>query len=153
MKTHQVDIPPLRQRNEDIPLLLEHFLQQAAVELGKTKPTIPKELPVLLSNYAFPGNVRELRALAYDAMSLHRSRMLSMDVFRRVLDQDIPAPQPEANTEHMLFNPQRPLPTLQEIGDLLVSEAMQRAEGNQSLASKLLGISQPALSKRLKKNS
>lgn len=151
LKTHRVDIPPLRKRSSDIPLLLEHFLQQAADELGKNKPTIPKELPVLLANYAFPGNVRELRALAFDAMSLHRSRMLSMDVFRRVLDQDVPEPEAEAHNEVMLFNPDRPLPTLQEVGDLLVNEAMQRAQGNQSLASKLLGISQPALSKRIKK--
>ncbi|GAB3519006.1 sigma-54-dependent transcriptional regulator [Photobacterium alginatilyticum] len=151
LKTHRVDIPPLRQRNKDIPLLLEHFLQEAADELGKNKPTIPKELPVLLANYAFPGNVRELRALAYDAMSQHRSHMLSMDVFRQVLDREITAPEPENLAEHMLFNPERPLPTLQEVGDLLVNEAMLRAQGNQSLASKLLGISQPALSKRLKK--
>ncbi|MCW8330975.1 sigma-54 dependent transcriptional regulator [Photobacterium sp. SDRW27] len=151
LKTHRVDIPPLRQRNDDIPLLLEHFLQEAANELGKNKPTIPKELPVLLANYNFPGNVRELRALAFDAMSQHRSRMLSMEVFRRVLAQDTAAPEPESHAEHMLFNPERPLPTLQEVGDLLVNEAMLRAQGNQSLASKLLGISQPALSKRLKK--
>ncbi len=84
-------------------------------------------------------------------MSLHRSRMLSMDVFRQVLDQDIAAPEPETHTDQMLFNPERPLPTLQEVGDLLVNEAMLRAQGNQSLASKLLGISQPALSKRIKK--
>ena len=151
LKTHRVDIPPLRQRSKDIPLLLEHFLQEAADELGKNKPTIPKELPVLLANYAFPGNIRELRALAYDAMSQHRSHMLSMDVFRQVLDREITATEPEDLAEHMLFNPERPLPTLQEVGDLLVNEAMLRAQGNQSLASKLLGISQPALSKRLKK--
>ncbi|KDM93521.1 sigma-54-dependent transcriptional regulator [Photobacterium galatheae] len=151
LKTHQVDIPPLRKRRQDIPLLLSHFLQEAADELGKTKPTIPKELPVLLANYAFPGNVRELRALAYDAMSQHRSRMLSMDVFRRVLDKhavsaDLPLP-----TGVSLFDPDLPLPSFQEMGDLLTQEAMRRAEGNQSLAAKLLGISQPALSKRLKK--
>lgn len=151
LKTHRVDIPPLRKRSKDIPLLLEHFLQEAADELGKNKPTIPKELPVLLANYAFPGNIRELRALAYDAMSQHRSHMLSMDVFRQVLDREITATEPEDLAEHMLFNPERPLPTLQEVGDLLVNEAMLRAQGNQSLASKLLGISQPALSKRLKK--
>ena len=152
LKTHEVDIPPLRQRSNDIPLLLEHFLQEAADELGKNKPTIPKELPILLANYHFPGNVRELRAMAYEAMSLHRSRMLSMEVFRRVLDQGAAPPESEAHSEHVLFDPEQPLPTLQEVGDLLVCEAMRRAQGNQSLASKLLGISQPALSKRLKKN-
>ncbi|WP_330960896.1 sigma-54-dependent transcriptional regulator [Photobacterium sp. 53610] len=151
LKTHQVDIPPLRKRRQDIPLLLSHFMQEAADELGKTKPTIPKELPVLLANYAFPGNVRELRALAYDAMSQHRSRMLSMDVFRRVLDKHAVSADLPSQPAVSLFDPDFPLPSLQEIGDLLTQEAMRRAEGNQSLAAKLLGISQPALSKRLKK--
>ncbi|MDO6708613.1 sigma-54 dependent transcriptional regulator [Photobacterium sp. 1_MG-2023] len=151
LKTHQVDIPPLRKRRLDIPLLLEHFLQEAADELGKEKPTIPKELPVLLANYTFPGNIRELRALAYDAMSQHRARMLSMDVFRRVLAQQKSAPESVAQAEVMLFDPDLPLPSLQDIGDLLTQEAMRRSDGNQSLAARLLGISQPALSKRLKK--
>ncbi|NAW65043.1 sigma-54-dependent transcriptional regulator [Photobacterium halotolerans] len=152
LKTHQVDIPPLRQRRQDIPLLLEHFLQEAADELGKVKPTIPKELPVLLANYAFPGNIRELRALAYDAVSQHRSRMLSMEVFRRVLDQDNDVSEMSAGSPLTMFDPEQPLPTLQEMGDLLIQEAMRRAQGNQSLAAKFLGISQPALSKRLKKS-
>ncbi|MDO6562046.1 sigma-54 dependent transcriptional regulator [Amphritea sp. 1_MG-2023] len=149
LRFHQVTLPPLRQRKGDITLLLEYFLTEAAEELHKNKPTIPKELPVLLANYAFPGNVRELKALAYDAMSQHRSRMLSMEVFRRLLNQDMPA-EPDTDTAP-LFNPDQPLPTLQEAGELLVAAAMQRAQGNQSLASRLLGISQPALSKRLKK--
>ncbi len=152
LRTHQVEIPPLRQRKCDIALLLEHFLTEAAREMGKNKPTVPKELPILLANYAFPGNVRELRALAYDAMSRHRSRMLSMEVFRKVLDQSPPLSEVETAPESKLFNIDLPLPTLQEVGDLLVKEAMHRAQGNQSLASRLLGISQPALSKRLKKS-
>ena len=152
LRTHQVEIPPLRRRKGDISLLLEHFLAEAARELGKNKPTIPKELPILLANYDFPGNVRELRALAFEAMSLHRSRMLSMDVFRKILDQSSSMIETETSAESTVFNANQSLPTLQEVGDLLIIEAMHRAEGNQSLASRLLGISQPALSKRLKKS-
>src|SRR5690242_12504030 len=54
LATHQVRIPPLRERKSDIGLLLEHFLAAAASELGKKKPTAPRELAVLLSTYAFP---------------------------------------------------------------------------------------------------
>ncbi|OXY83784.1 two-component system response regulator [Oceanimonas doudoroffii] len=151
LRTHQVEIPPLRQRKGDIPLLLEHFLAEAAAELDKTVPTLPRELPVLLANYAFPGNVRELRALAYDAMSRHKSKMLSMEVFRQALGQQELPLLTEGEDEPSPFRRMQTLPRLTEVGDLLVAEAMRRAEGNQSLAARLLGISQPALSKRLKK--
>ncbi len=153
LRTHQVEIPPLRRRPGDIPLLLEHFLAEAANELGKPKPSVPKELVPLLSNYPFPGNVRELRALVFDAMSRHKSRMLSMEVFRQALGQGLAEEMLPAGGESgpLLFDPEQPLPSLQEVGELLVMEAMRRARGNQSLACRLLGISQPALSKRLKK--
>ncbi|GAA3537984.1 sigma-54 dependent transcriptional regulator [Zobellella aerophila] len=151
LRTHQVEIPPLRNRKGDIPLLLEHFLAEAAAELGKTVPTVPKELAVLLANHAFPGNVRELRALAFDAMSQHKSRMLSMEVFRRALGQNETLLAPEGEAEPAPFGHMQTLPKLNEVGDLLVAEAIRRAQGNQSLAARLLGVSQPALSKRLKK--
>ncbi|MBV1790806.1 sigma-54 dependent transcriptional regulator [Marinobacterium sp. D7] len=150
LRTHLVRIPPLRQRKQDIPLLLEHFLAEAADELGKSKPTIPRELPVLLSNYSFPGNVRELRAMVYDAMSVHRARMLSMEVFKRAIDAHLDEGEVVAE-ERAVFVPDEPLPSLHDVTDLLVQEAMRRAEGNQSIAARLLGVSQPALSKRLKR--
>ncbi len=154
IRIHQVEIPPLRKRPGDIPLLLDLFLDEAAAELGKSKPTLPRELPVLLSAYRFPGNVRELRALAFEAMSRHRSHVLSMENFRKLLDSPLAeGAEPQgAGESRMLFNPDQPLPTLQEANDMLIREAMQRARGNQSIASRMLGISQPALSKRLKKS-
>ncbi|HJV64299.1 MAG TPA: sigma-54 dependent transcriptional regulator [Geomonas sp.] len=150
---HHVHIPALRERQEDIPLLFDHFLGEAARDLQKKKPTVPKELPVLLTNYPFPGNVRELRALVYDAMSRHQAHMLSMDSFRQLFGKGQGAPaRAEGELQHgSVFVPTEPLPQLHEVDDLLVAEAMRRAEGNQSIACRLLGISQPALSKRLKK--
>ena len=150
---HHVHIPPLRHRKEDIALLLDFFLEEAARVLGKSKPTLPKELPVLMTNYPFPGNIREMKAMAYDAMSVHKSKMLSMDVFKRAMDKQNPPPTtadvPAA--ERRVFIPSEPLPLLHDVTDLLVAEAMKRAEGNQSIAARLIGVSQPALSKRLKK--
>lgn len=151
LRIHQVEIPPLRRRKDDIPLLLDYFLAEAAEELGKNKPTIPKELPVLLANYSFPGNVRELRSLAFDAMSQHRVKVLSMESFRRALDLTEPASPGHGPSLPALLDPHQPLPTLQEASEILVEEAMRRSQGNQSIASRLLGISQPALSKRLKR--
>ncbi|WP_293266332.1 sigma-54 dependent transcriptional regulator [Neptunomonas sp.] len=152
--THQIHIPPLRQRKEDLPLLLEHFLAQAAQEMDKPVPSYPPELPVLLSNYNFPGNIRELRALIFDALSQHRSHLLSMEVFRQVIGKNIEMtehPTDQLNNSPSHFNAEEPLPTLAQMDSLLVEEALRRANNNQSLAARLLGISQPALSKRLKK--
>jgi len=151
LATHQLQVPPLRERKADIPLLLEHFLIEASAELKKQKPTVPQELYVLLANYHFPGNVRELRSLAYEAMSHHRSGILSMDQFARVLDKEVAS----MNDSHdqRLFHPDLPLPGLKQISNLLVDEAMRRSNNNQSLAARLLGISQPALNKRLKKRN
>ena len=85
--SHRVRIPPLRERAEDIPPLLDFFLRQVAQSLGKKPPSIPMELPVLLSTHTFPGNVRELRAMVFDAVSIHRKGTLSMDSFKRAINR------------------------------------------------------------------
>jgi DNA-binding NtrC family response regulator len=150
--THMVHVPPLRERKGDLPPLLDHFLEDAARALGKKKPTPPRELLQLLATYSFPGNVRELKALVYNAVSVHRDRVLSMDTFLKTIDrpetkQILDAKKgPEQNLYAGLVH----LPTFGEAAELLVEEAMSRAKGNQTIAARLLGISQPALSKRLK---
>ncbi|AJE02266.1 sigma-54-dependent transcriptional regulator [Geobacter pickeringii] len=152
LRAHHVHLPPLRERRGDIPLLLDHFLEGAAREFGKKKPTPPKELAVLLANYDFPGNVRELKAMVYDAVSLHQGRILSMEAFKRAIGERAVEPPAERGADaagNPFFGLER-LPTFTEVIDLLVLEAMRRAAGNQSLAARLLGVSQPALSKRLK---
>src|SRR5690606_23184903 len=77
LQTHRVHIPPLRERREDLPLLVEHFLAAAAKDLGKKKPTAPRELIDLLNTFTFPGNVRELEALVFDAVAKHQGKVLS----------------------------------------------------------------------------
>ena len=150
--THLVQIPPLRERKGDLPPLLDHFLEEAARALGKKKPTPPRELLQLLATYAFPGNVRELKALVYNAVSVHRDRVLSMDTFlRTIIRPDVKQSAPATSqAERNLYAGLERLPTFGEAAELLVEEAMTRANGNQTIAARLLGISQPALSKRLK---
>ena len=88
---HHIHIPPLRERREDLPVLLDHFLEKAAVSLGKKKPTPPDELVKLLASYHFPGNVRELESMVYNAVSLHASGKLSMDAFKSEIFKKQPA--------------------------------------------------------------
>ncbi len=159
LRTHKVDVPPLRERPEDLEPLLHHFLEEAAQALGKRKPTPPRELLGRLAAYAFPGNVRELRAMVYDAVSVHRDRTLSLETFDAAIGAAIGAgigagigaaraslPPPALNP----FAAFERLPTFTEAARALVEEAMKRAGGNQTLAARMLGVTQPALSKRLK---
>lgn len=150
LRTHQVMLPPLRERAGDLPLLIDYFLAEAAASLGKKKPTPPKELAQLLATYNFPGNVRELRAMVYDAVSVHRDRILSLDTFKKAIGEHRGKEAAPPVLDRNLFAGVERLPTFSEAADLLVVEAMSRAGGNQTIASRLLCISQPALSKRLK---
>lgn len=155
LRTHHVHLPPLRERTDDVPLLVDHFLVEAARELKKRKPTPPKELYTLLQTYAFPGNVRELRSMVFDAVSRHRAKVLSLDVFKEHMDREnggsAPSGQPVADLDEAApFRGFQELPSIKEMTRMLIAEAMRRANGNQSIAARMLGISQPALSKRLK---
>lgn len=147
--THKVKVPTLRSRKDDVPLLLDYFIESIANTMGKPTPSYPPELPVLLCNYDFPGNVAELKSLISDALSRHRSRLLSMEVFRQVITPD--NRKDSSPFKSVNFNPEASLPSLSDIGDQLIDEAMRRTNNNQSLAARILGISQPALCKRLKK--
>lgn len=156
LRTHHVHLPPLRDRKDDLPLLVDHFLDKAAAALGKVRPAVPPELAVLLETYDFPGNVRELEAMVFDAVSRHTSRKLSMSQFKDHIQRLGPGHAPEKaghSTEEApetLVFPSR-LPSLQHATDLLVREAMQRAKGNQTLAASLLDISRTTLNKRLQR--
>jgi len=156
IRTHHVHVPPLRERLEDLPLLMDHFLEKASSELKKRKPTPPKELVTLLSTYAFPGNIRELRSMIFDAVSRHSARILSLDSFKSHISQwqagKIKTRDSNLGEEGLLTFSGR-LPTIKEATQLLIAESMRRAKGNITIAAGMLGISRQALSKRLNKGN
>ena len=143
LATHQIHLPPLRERREDLPLLLGNFLEEASQALGKSTPTPPPELLHLLAVYPFPGNIRELKAMVTDAVAQHKSRILSMANFEKIiLHQPIAAISATGTLEEACDSllPD-PLPTLQSWSDCLVKEALKRSGGNQRIAATMLDIS------------
>jgi transcriptional regulator with GAF, ATPase, and Fis domain len=154
LRTHHIHLPPLRDRQGDLPLLVDHFLEKAASALGKKKPTPPRELIPELLAYSFPGNIRELQAMIFDAVSRHTNKVLSLNSLRRHIHEGhkhISPPEHLAEEEPSYLRFPKELPTIKEATRLLVAEAMKRGGGNQSIAARMLGITQQALSKRLKK--
>ncbi len=153
---HCVYIPPLRERTDDIPLLFNHFLGLAADSLSKKKPAYPNELITLLLSYDFPGNVRELQAMVFDAVAQHKSGKLSMKSFKEFIKQKGGLIRPlfliPEHGEVLLNNNSVRFPTLKETEEFLIYEALKRSNGNQGIAASLLGITRQALNKRLKRN-
>ena len=161
LMTHHVHLPPLRQRPEDIPLLIHHFVQKACQTLDRDPPTVDADLFKQLAAYPFPGNVRELEAMVFDAVSTCTGKTLGGKVFAKHMastdSRSIPG-----QTGSDLSPPQSPgvdfstastLPTLKQACDLLVQEALQRSGGNQAMAARMLGISRQALNRRIKERS
>lgn len=152
---HHVHIPPLRDRMEDLPALIDHFLVKTATTLGKGKPSPPSELVPLLAIYTFPGNVRELEALIFDAVSRHKSGKLSLEAFKTYIAQkNVGSDKDSAsyrNQSQFWRSFSEKMPTFKQAEQLLIEEAMRRAQGNQSIAALSLGISRQALNKRLRK--
>ena len=151
--THAIQLPPLRDRKQDIPHLLAHFIKKNAKDLQISLPVPQKNMLQSLRRYEFPGNIRELEAMVVDAMTTHDpdNPTLSFESFENRMDKDLFSnPSPLDPSAWDIIFPE-PLPNLQTLTACLVKEAMHRTQGNQTLAGRLLGISQPALSKRLKK--
>ena len=147
LRSHHVRLPPLRERLEDLVPLTQHFVGRASSELGREELIIPPGLYPLLGAYQFPGNVRELESMIFDAASRARGTTLPLEVFRQALGA--PAVEPETGTPSVTTQATR-LPTLKEAAQQLIEEALRRADGNQAAAAAMLGITRQALNQRLR---
>ena len=147
LSTHHIHIPPLRERKEDIPLLFEHFLNKATKEIKREKIIYPDEVISVLENYAFPGNVRELQTMIYDAVSNTEGEVLPISRFRIKMQKDS---QLKQESKRWIFDLET-LPTLDQAIKLLIKEALRRTNNNKSLAARTLGISRQRLTRLLDK--
>lgn len=153
LSTHLIKVPPLRERREDIPLLVDHMLKQAAAVMDKQVPHISDCAIELLCNHPFFGNIRELKAYIFDAVALSEMDAINDEVLLSRLENAVV----HSCIQSSHVNPLRSIfghfPTLKELSDFAVETAMVESDNNQSQAAHLLGISRQALHKRVKNTS
>ena len=123
--------------------------------MDKKRPQLSRELIMLLSNYHFPGNIRELQAMVHDAVAQHKTGATFLENFKKFIKQKGVAVQgdqekKDGNSE-TLSDFLGHFPTLKEAENYLISDALKRSDGNQGIAASLLGISRQALNRRLKR--
>lgn len=138
--TFVIYLPPLRDRKEDLPELIHHFVQMYAVRLGKNINKVHKSVYKLLADYPFPGNIRELRNIIERAMILCPDNELEPEHFLLVNNH---TGMEEDNTLNT-FN-------LEELEKRTIVNALKRTNGNKSEAAKLLNLEWNALQRRLVK--
>ncbi len=149
LRQYHVHLPPLRERQEDLLLLADHFLTIAAKDLQVDKPELPSNFTAVFGNYHFPGNIRELQALMNEALSHNRGNILSIhDIQKRLAISN----SEEARTvfSSQILQSLPTLPPLKDVRSLMVEEALRRSGGNQTLAARLLNVTRQAINKQLK---
>lgn len=152
--THQIEIPPLRERPDDIALLVEHFLEKASKSLGRNKPPTPPELLRILAGYNFPGNVRELEAMVYDAVARSSASGLPLDGFKEAVGfnsiyEHARTPRNPELGRDLFLSIFGHFPKIRQMEDFMIMEAIKETKGNQGAAATLLGITRQTLNKRL----
>jgi DNA-binding NtrC family response regulator len=140
-----INIPPLRDRKEDVPYLADYFLERFARQSGKTIRGITPDAMRVLTGFHWPGNVRELENIIERGVALSAGDMLEISDIRLDLSPTRPAPA----AGDMAFLPEGV--NLEQFEDGIIQEAVRRANGNKSQAARLLGISRNALRYRLTK--
>ncbi len=141
-----LEIPPLRERVEDIPLLVEHFLGQVARDLKVPRRRIDPAALDGLVHYAFPGNVRELRNLIERAYILSGDGDLTPSAFPSIRTPESVPASGDAIPEGMDLRR-----TLESVERRLLAGALEAADGVQAEAARRLGISRSDIAYKLKK--
>jgi len=146
--THTIELPPLRERSEDIPLLTIHLVEEAARAYGRQPPLLSAELLAQLRTLPYPGNVRELQGLVLDAMARHRDGVLACEHFK--LPRDLCGGAVTVGGNEHLLSLFGHFPSFHEIEDYLIDEALKLSNNYHNLAASLLGVTRQTITNRLK---
>jgi DNA-binding NtrC family response regulator len=139
----EIHLPPLRERREDIPLLVRHFITRTAREQGRDEKPISREAMSALINYAFPGNVRELQNAVERAFTLSGAEI--------DLESLPPRVRESAGDAATIRDPDGLHPTLAEIERRYIIETLASVNQDKARAANILGIDLSTLYRKLKR--
>ncbi|MFS2108422.1 sigma-54-dependent transcriptional regulator [Sphingomonas sp. Sphisp140] len=149
LNTVEIDLPPLRDRREDVPQLIEHYLEHYAKRYGRPVPALSPAARMALLDHDWPGNVRALRHALERAVILAREAALEPEDFAlvqampRIVPVAAVTPPPPRQGEDL---------NLERVERRLVEEALKKHGYNISLAASELGLSRAALYRRMEKH-
>ena len=152
LQAHQIHIPSLRERVEDIPMLLKHFVELASQDLSIDPPQVPEALIKMMCRYSFPGNIREMESMVFNALSQLElgQENLSEESFLRDIEL--------SSGEKIVMDPvsvqgmdEDELCTIDDCVDRLIERTLVHFDHNQTATAKSLGITRQGLLARLKR--
>src|SRR5437868_11630847 len=145
LNTFQIEVPPLRERKQDIPPLVASFVKQFAHQLGKPEPAIAPDAFQKLLDYAWPGNVRELQNAMEYAVVLARQDTVGV----KELPGELQLPAALQQIERSVVS--QGVQSLDEMERVTILQALAQCHGNKKKAAELLGIQRPTLYNKLKR--
>lgn len=142
LKVIDIDMPPLRERREDIPLLIQHFITRFSKEFKKKKISgVSEDTLRLLLNYSWPGNVRELENVIQRAMTLSQDEV--------ILPEDLPASIFPKTDDQMFEKAIEKKLTLDQLEKEYIKKILIEMGGNKSRAAEILGLDRKTLYRKL----
>ncbi|PYI70996.1 MAG: hypothetical protein DMF02_07535 [Verrucomicrobia bacterium] len=140
LNTFQIEVPPLRNRKEDIPPLIAQFVRQFSQQLGKPEPDVSPDAFQKLLEYSWPGNVRELQNAIEYAVVLARQGMIGVKELPAEIQLPAALQQAELNAL-----PRSGVQSLDDLERTAILQALAECRGNKKKAAELLGIQRPTL--------
>ena len=141
LKVIDIEMPPLRERKEDIPILVQHFVHKFSKELKKSVSGVSEDALRVLVNYSWPGNVRELENIIQRAITLSRHH--------GILPDDLPASITQKTDEKLFEKAMEEKFTLDQLGKEYIKRVLIETGGNKSKAAERLGLDRKTLYRKL----
>jgi DNA-binding NtrC family response regulator len=142
LKVIDIELPPLRNRKEDIPLLTQHFISKYNLELNKSVSGVSEEALRILINYSWPGNVRELENIIQRAITLSQHEIIQ--------PEDLPATLFQGAEENSIEQGLLKGFTIEQLEKEYIRKVLAQVGGNKSKAAEILGLDRKTLYRKLR---